>query len=637
MAKINLIKQPLVLGSFPPNSLLYYNNTRPVYNPIVFSFNTEILATSIKYEGIIYFDVSKDLTAGTKILVDGYEILVDDKPNSIQLPSIDVTVSPTVAPYTSAYPTYFPSDVPNILVNKYYYVFNKLLAILNNNPNLNYKYDFVPHINVTSLNPAYFIIYVKAKNFGTASNPISFNVVPASSPLSPSKYVTIPPSSPPYATPPQGVTLITQILGVDGNVGMKNDELAIWLDVYVGDDNLIYNNYLAATSFIDSHKIQRLQKFWNNENIIEFDVSQILKSYTHTSMFDVSHPSIPFNTAREMVVNYAIRWGISYKFNGDIVEEYVNSTGFNGTITGQAYPQYWAIEGGIGLQSNQTYIDGFYAKYYKQIGNFTKPFLTSSPDDKLIMPYQIEYLYYIFSRDIFTTVTLKRKVEWLFEDGTTSSQILSSAFTTSNPGEIIKFRSSVTNEKIAIENSTEKKVKSYTIYLVYDTDTNTPISEKKTYSYHYDNECPNLLGEVYFFNELGGFDTIQINGNIIFQLASNRIEYSKNNTLNYSYTAHLIDSFDKSKLAMSDILSIDTNYTVECSTGYLPASHFEWLKQVINSKELYFRCNMDLDGWDKSNPRRCSLVSFDWNRDLNTDWYSFKFVLKFGIQLNERV
>ncbi len=607
MAKINILKKPSANGS----TLTGYNNTRPVHNPIIFSFETDSISypTSVAWEGTLFIDITLDLLDGSKILFDGVEILVSDKPNSSQIPSIN-----------NAYPLYYPSDVINVYANKYLYIINRIISILNSNPTLKWKYSFILQRNINNLNPANFTIYIKSIVEGTKYIPSTFS------------FSQIP------ALPLQSIGMYVSINAVDGNLGMVNEKAGVFLDVYVDvEKDAIYNDYLVMPPYYKTPSTQRLQKFSNAENIIEFDISNILKNYTKTSIFNINISSA-FQSAKEMVVNYHLRYGYFYEFKNNIIEEFISDIGLYGDILGEAYPQYWAIEGSLPLQNDQVRIDALFSPYYKLVPNSSQnKNLTNIPSTKFITPYQNEFLYHIFTRNTNETILIQRKVEWFFEDGTTSSEILNQTLSTSKFAEIFKFKSSVTAERNAIEYLTEKKVKHYDIYLVTNLDTNTPINSKQRYSYHFDNRCQNIEGEVYFLNALGGFDTIQINGMLLFNLDSKRIEYSKNNTLTYSYTNYILQGFDRSKISMSEVLNIDTNYTVQCATGYLPSDHYEWAKEMINSKEIYLKTNITIDGWDSTQMRRTSLVSFEYNKDINTDMYSFVFTLKFSVQLNSRI
>lgn len=228
--------------------------------------------------------------------------------------------------------------------------------------------------------------------------------------------------------------------------------------------------------------------------------------------------------------------------------------------TTAAYPIFY---GGIDPYDFLKVGQGFFEQYYFD----TKAWLTWQPDNKVIDPYQHEYLYY-FNNLSPQPSSLRLWINVTYTDGTKYEY---NPLSVSSPVELGVYAIPVGFANLGMD-SLPKYVASYTVTL---TDQNGQVlAATRTYRMDY----KPYANPVYLLyrNSLGGYDTLRTIGDDVETFKSSYESADVSLPSNYTYRTR------------ERIETKASGYTeLQIPTGYLPPQWLKYLKEVQLSRDIY--------------------------------------------------
>lgn len=348
-------------------------------------------------------------------------------------------------------------------------------------------------------------------------------------------------------------TVTGNSLGGDCCFGQSVKDFSLFVDVYACGAGK-FGDEIAKNSM---RLITRIQKNYQKENLIKFDVSGILKDFVSTGQ----PLNGLFNFYPDALKNYCLLFGFVAK-NDNNVNERV-TTGITGVK--------WVKNGAFNLLETNDLRD-----YNCQVGRSDKKFLNTSPDCKE---------YYLGQKDY---------INWIWEKKTGSSNIallyLTPTFYNGSIGpEELVLLLAQTGDQVgvelsalplgSIETAAGMKIKSFELVLrgsdVLPLAGGEPdISEKKKYVIN--RECPERFTDLVFLESLGGFGGLRFTKRLDQPFSRETTEFDK--------TPPFIP-------AESDIVRGVKETSVQCSerwaSGWLPESYHEYLKELIASPSVW--------------------------------------------------
>ena len=350
-----------------------------------------------------------------------------------------------------------------------------------------------------------------------------------------------------------GITLTQVQAGVDAYQGSLVDDYSLYVDVYVGDGNTEYGDVLSAGTY---NNFTTLELPFSQDNIHQFDVSEIMKTFVYTPKPDYTFTG--FTRISTMLRPFYVSYGEKYPLVANTNTKKKRSKGDIG--------YKWSINSALQWEDANN-MDAYFTG---------GTFLTNSPNPLDIQRGQTNFLYFILPKDIGTTLTLKGDIDFYDGTSTTGVTFIDIASGTTNVGGVYILNVSYdTLGLAAYEASGNTKVKRCT-FGVYSGA--ALYSEERTYRFEID-EQPRKFG-VSFENKLGGYDTFDFVG-----VVENTISRTAKN-----YTIpREIRSDGSSPQGFKNLATYDTKVVnqVIVNSGWIDEDHFDWLRELLESNNIY--------------------------------------------------
>jgi hypothetical protein len=249
-------------------------------------------------------------------------------------------------------------------------------------------------------------------------------------------------------------------------------------------------------------------------------------------------------------------------------------------------------------------------------------FLTNSPNPKQIQRNSSEFLYFVLGKDYGKT--LKVKGDLYFYDGTsaTGQTFFTISTGSTNSGGVMCLNLSYDKLGLAayeVSGTTNRKIKRADIAVYQEDIYNGDVlyTDVKSYRFEID-EMPRKYG-ILFQNSLGMYDAFDFVG---------VVETTVNRTAG-TYTVPLIYNSDGSILeGTKNTSTYDTKIIkkIIVNTGWLNKTHFDWLKEMIKSNNIY--------STETINQNYLNLMEFDYVKSSLDDLYSCEFTFLYTIYDN---
>lgn len=345
---------------------------------------------------------------------------------------------------------------------------------------------------------------------------------------------------------------------------------SLYADVYVGQQGSQYGEPLSS---IDYDNVVTLELPFSSDNVHDFDVSDVMKTFVNTPRIDLTFTGFTFIT--EMIRPFYIKYGEAFPLvpnENTIKRRPKGQTGYK-----------WVLNSSLDFEDVNDLTDYF----------VNANFLTNSPTPLKVQRNQTNFLYLILPKDLGTELKCKGDIEYY--DGTSQTGVtffdiaVGQGAVVSNPQDRVPSSNEVTNAggvyalntsydalKLAdFEASGNTKVKRVTIGVYSD---DTLYSEEKTYQFEID-EQPRRFG-LAFLNKLGGYDTFDFVG-----VVENSVVRE-----NQTYTVpRRIGVQGNSPQGFKSTAMYDTKVTktITVNTGWIDSDHFDWLIELLSSNDIY--------------------------------------------------
>lgn len=569
----------------------------PVGSPVPLIYESEVTGTASKANGTI--------TILNHIqIVEGYQITVAGQ-----------TFTATATPKTGQLPIY-PTAISDIL--------EALYVALISNPYINDRYSVV----YTGL-----IITITARAQGSLFN---------------------------FVMNQTGTGFATAI--ANGNNAYDAQGLVdygVVVDVFI-DQRVQNRQYFLSIPAIerpssDFELVDKpLEKRYGGINRFEFDLSEILQNYVRSrvpQVQDVLTLGVNFQPSFDMVVRFAYIVSETWTDNGlrrRVAREIV---GFNET-TDTVKKSFWGVRSSE--RKEYTYNDSYIAYYQrwrgKVLGGGNRPIfpLTHQPRQKSIRRDTLEFLYFVYDRpqsDALEYDFLRAHVVFEFEDCTTTETIIGGYYVDSALIQSAVFSCEVSPRVFDlndVESTEGKQIKSYTVVIRAYNYLNpigdyVEITQPQTYILRNDVICTDQQPILLFLNPLGGFDTLCPNGNIVKDVAVDFSEYEKTLKHDIIQQFNSVAYPDYYKVSEKGSFAADTVVSYEMNSGWIDKVHFDWLRDLIQSNEVYIidpamdRETRTLTGWQ---PRKVRIDSSNFQRSSADDSYNMKLKVELTVNRN---
>lgn len=446
--------------------------------------------------------------------------------------------------------------------------------------------------------------------------------------------------------------------GTDANFAQTKEEYAVEVEIWVDRKESNYDQFLnpTAPTFDQSEfeNVIALKKQYGGQNLFEFDLSEVLIAQTksvppYVSPLPDGEGQNPLS-AKEMIVRFAVRVFESWRENGIIRREIVETFGFNTDIE-TVKKTLWGIRSSERLEYDP---ETTYASFYKRWRIKTWDgdsielqriyFLTHQPAQKVIRRDSFEYLYFAFDRPSYGEDVLKMLITIEYEDCETEEFIIhSSLFNVSQFwGGVFYVETSPRIMDIPnLEFIAGKLIKQYTIQLAIGYGSlptiGTIFTQPQTYillnEERYDDLRPTLL----FLNPLGGFDSFTPRGDILRSLKTDFLPYER--TLQHRERSLPADrSFnDYSLVSTASSYQSESIVRYRYGSGILNKTHFDWLRDLTISNEVYLidpLLERETRHYGGFQPRRVVVASSNYERNRFNDECSFNLEVEFTVNRN---
>jgi hypothetical protein len=393
-------------------------------------------------------------------------------------------------------------------------------------------------------------------------------------------------------------TLVQQ--GENSNDGQQVDGYSIYLELFINEDVSHYPN----TGHTDDYSfIAEIELPYQVSNRHRFDLSNILRNFVYSSKPPQGFTG--YTIQPDMLKPYYVKYGEKYplikntntkkkRYKGiepvkwvinSALDNYVpnNMSGYTGTMNGNYPTSYWITD---------------------------VPFLTNSPEPKMIQRESKEYLYFIYPEDYNTDTLFRCQGNIHYYDGSVDNDIFFY--------DIIDMNTNAAGGVMAIDISYDrlglgsyeitKKIKKVEIWvhqLRYNA--HSIYSKIKTYRFEIEDK-PRKFGIV-FQNVLGGYDSFDFIG-IVEQ------------TIDRSYGTYTVPINANPDGSLSQGYKKTSTYDVKVvnkiivNSGWIDEEHFEWLKELMESNEIYSHTT--------DNMNYLNLTNFKYNKSSLDDLYEIE-------------
>lgn len=364
-----------------------------------------------------------------------------------------------------------------------------------------------------------------------------------------------------------GVTVTQTQAGVDYCDGQITDNYSISCEVLV---NLDYTNQYAVTGDTsDYNKVAEMVLPFSQDNIHNFDISGILKSQVSTP-----YPNPVFTGASIIMTAiqpYYVKLSEVYPLvanTNTVKKRYKTET-----------PVRWVINSSLDRYSANTMVD------YTTVPVM---FLTNSPSPKQIQRNSMEFLYYVLPKNYGADFTCKG--DMFFYDGTQVTGVTFFTISTgaTNFGGVMMLN--ISYDKLGllayeVSGTTNRKIKRLEL-AVYASGGTIQYTEKKQYRFEID-EMPRKMN-ILFQNALGMYDSLDFIG--VVEETINRDTGSYTVPINYGVNGSM-------PTGQKHYATYDTRVTNKliCNTGWIDETHFDWLKEMLKSNNIYNANSINID------------------------------------------
>jgi len=321
--------------------------------------------------------------------------------------------------------------------------------------------------------------------------------------------------------------------------------------------------------------------------------------------------------------------GIQYElYNNDtdtITHPFQSSNTFTGVSDAFYEIRISGVTSGITYVLKRNYLRIFSNRFFTEnppsIPIYNAKYLTNSPVNKRIQRNQNEYLYFFIKKDFGFPLSVVGDI--YFYDGTSSTgQTLFNITTnTRNAGGV--FVLNLSYDKLGLENyeisgSTSRKIKYIDVAVQYEYSGQTlNLTQNKRYSFEI-NEQERKFG-VIFQNKLGGYDTFDFIGIVEETVDRSNSEYTIPQRFNASA------SYQQGFKAKS-VYDVQAVQRITCNTGWMDAAHYEWIKELIASNNIY--------SYTQDNQRYLKIVDYQYTKSSQEDLFFAEFTFEYTLYDN---
>jgi hypothetical protein len=299
--------------------------------------------------------------------------------------------------------------------------------------------------------------------------------------------------------------------------------------------------------------IARIQKNYQKDNLMAFDVSGVLKNGVNSGL--PAGPGVVKYT--EAVTNYCLMFGFIAKDDNNISTRVI--TGITGVN--------WINNAAIGLLKTNDLVDYIFVTLA-----INKSFLSNLPECKDFWPGQKDYLNFIYKETPAIINEIDFFIEPTFYDGTTGSlTLLTNKLITGGQHSF-----DLSNLPIGtIETLNGKKIRDFTIYARPSVAVGIApnVAEQK---YIIRRDCPERTIDIVFLNSLGGWDGVRMIERIEQGARRNITEFEKSPPVDPVGTE-----------IVRGVRETVVNCSERWASGWLPESHYNWLKEIQSSTKVY--------------------------------------------------
>lgn len=385
---------------------------------------------------------------------------------------------------------------------------------------------------------------------------------------------------------------------------------SVYLNVYV-DDNPTSRTLVGFPGpFVAQlRRIQVLQLKFLPENLMAFDLSNLLKPYVHTPAPVFAGGLAGFRVARGMVKRYVLEYGESYTPVGESVpRSFV--TGRLGEPDGTETAQFWAVNSAVPRAANpfQIEVNEYFSPYWNRGDDPNAPantvrFLSNRPTVQRTFTDAVNYLYFYYLRQDTFAWNLALFVDVEFEDGTVlADQALQISAATQGAAWYVEASYRAVYSKLGdVETTYGSRIRRMAFRVrEYLGETIRDVTVPQTFELAEDAQCDTYQrAQLMFLNPLGGFDTLRCEAYVERQLDSKREYFSRTpqwltpeagllvggGTGENQHTAgNVVNPTD-----LTDRAQFEGEHRIEyvVRSGTLPLDHQVWLQDLCTSNEVY--------------------------------------------------
>ena len=367
-----------------------------------------------------------------------------------------------------------------------------------------------------------------------------------------------------------GITMTQLQPGLDAYQGSKVNKYGVYTEVYLND-----SGQFGITPDINNfNRIAELDLPYNQSNVMQFKIDEILKNYVYTPKIDFTFSGA--TTLPSMLKPYYVNYGEIYPLITDTntVKKKQKSSGHTiGYVINSALP--WT---NANTMTN-------YLGNWNPTGASTQvvtgvTFLTNSPNPKLIQRNSTEFLYYIMPANYGHATELRGDI-YFYDGSSLINHKFFDIFTGhTNFGGVLCLNVGYDKlglHAIEVSGMTTRKIKQID-FAVHELSGTTQYSVTRSFIYAVDDALRRF--GVAFQNKLGGYDVFDCVGIVEDTLDRQAGSYA---------VPRLINADGSSPLGFNANSTYNTKETktITVNTGWLNSAHYLWLQELLASNKIY--------------------------------------------------
>lgn len=457
---------------------------------------------------------------------------------------------------------------------------NSLANAINSNNELNWRYIAQPVINNPNVSLTLIALNTGSKYSFVINDNISIVPIAASK-------------------------LISNVAGTDANRGqlLEPFNYSVFIEIWKPIQNI---TWARKGNTANARLVTTLSQQWNSSNRFTFDVSPYLVNDTIIPFPGISTGNTQnitgMNLINTAISSYYIKWGEQFNGGFNIITslpiddtDNITNSYIRKYFIGQ-HDLHWTSKGALELNINNPNWRNRWQNPFHFIPNPDPNTLTNSqdiiyfswlteqPQYKLIrrssdiQDYELAYIYVMNEEEFSNVRNYRLRLELLYIDGSTATQFHSLGNNINASG---LYYMDVSYQALSLVTyEALLKLRSYTVVLEVFRNANW-VDYSSPLNYDIDlNYEPDNYQKIWWRNKFGAFDQFEFEGLEVNTINVDPINYQRSLQINQGYQR------DK---RVNAVYRKDTSNRITFNTGWLDETHFNWIKSLLVSNEIYTR------------------------------------------------